>query len=162
MKNKSVILTTEPQKLKIVREKAAERMRKRRLALTKNKKALEQMQEKERARLKGYRQKKKNEAQQEEEHEAYSCKQTLGKAMKKAERALPSDLKKKMEVIKGLFKKYVEPENDQNKTSTQVDLEWERKLKVVKDIYLREDVSVQSAAKKDTLMDKLLLNVICC
>lgn len=155
----------DPEKAKKYREKATQRMRKRRAELAKlnkNNKILIEMKIKEQARSKRYRQKKKDAAlsqqqqqelqQQENKLEAYTCKQTLGKAIKRAESALPRDSQKKIEVIAALYKKYVEPTNQANENTFNDNLEMEAKLKLAKEIYQREDISVQAAGRKDTII----------
>lgn len=132
------------------RQKAVERMKKRRAELSKLPKKIKlQLQVEERLRLKKYREKKKN--QPKPQLQSYNSKQTLGKAIKKAENALPKDLTKKVEIISALYKKYVESSNA-SKNTTQGSLEWQTKLKFAADFYLSEDISVQSANKKDTVI----------
>jgi len=65
---------------------------------------------------------------------------------------LPTDWNSKIEIIKALFNKNVNPENFNKNNATKVHLDWETRLKFISDIYLREDVSVQSAAKQDTII----------
>jgi len=51
-----------------------------------------------------------------------------------------------------LVNKNVKPENFNKNNATKVNLDWETRLKFIADNYLREDVSVQTAAKKDTII----------
>ncbi|XP_030561662.1 uncharacterized protein LOC115763307 isoform X2 [Drosophila novamexicana] len=97
-------LKKDPIKLACYREKAKERARKYRERLMSDNK--ECVLEKHRIKQRRYRDRKKNETQIEENLEPYACKQTLGKALAKAERALPNDLDKKIKVINILYEKY--------------------------------------------------------
>ncbi|XP_064553731.1 uncharacterized protein LOC135439050 [Drosophila montana] len=97
-------LKRDPIKLAVYREKAKERARIYRARLLSNDK--EQILEKNRIRQRIYRDRKKNETQIEESCEPYACKNTLGKAVAKVERALPKDLDNRIEVINALYEKY--------------------------------------------------------
>ncbi|XP_064553710.1 uncharacterized protein LOC135439038 [Drosophila montana] len=97
-------LKRDPIKYALYREKAQERARKYRERILSNNK--EQILETNRIKQKRYRDRKKNETQIEESWEPYACKQALGKAVAKVERALPKDLDNRIEVINALYEKY--------------------------------------------------------
>lgn len=146
----------DPAKYKAYCDEAAERMRRRREVISKltktNSKLLSEKRENDRIRQKKLRDRKRNDAKEKNTYiEPYTCKQTLGKAVKKAESALPVDLAKKVKVIETLSKKYVEPANA-TATITRHSLEMESQLNTVRDFYMREDISVQAAGRKDTLI----------
>nr|XP_015028837.2 uncharacterized protein LOC26530625 isoform X1 [Drosophila virilis] len=93
-------LKKEPIKLACYREKAKERARKYRERLMSDNE--ERVLEKHRINHR----RQKNETQIEKNCEPYACKQTLGKALAKVERAMPNDLDKKLKVINILYEKY--------------------------------------------------------
>lgn len=92
-------LKEDPLRLQAYRLKAKQRSRKHRKKLRElskeNEKLMKEKREKDRLRQKKHREIKENEASKENNFGAYSCKQTLGKALKKVEKALPEDLQKK-------------------------------------------------------------------
>ncbi|XP_067618970.1 DNA ligase 1-like isoform X2 [Eurosta solidaginis] len=81
------------------KRKEAERKRKFRMKqkekLKKNQNLLDEKREKDRLRQQRLRQKKKEDFIKNVKNRAYTCKQTKGKAMKKAEAVLPKNLRKK-------------------------------------------------------------------
>lgn len=147
-------LKEDPVKLQAYRLKAKERAqtyRQRQLKLCKtSKKLTKERREKDRVRQKQHRMKNKN-SKFEETNEAYTCKQTLGKAVKKVEKAMPMNLKKKIAVLNVLNAKYLNSTIIAEKKSSK-SLEHEQKIKTVKDFYMREDISVQAAGRKETLV----------
>lgn len=105
-------------KSQISRRKAKERSQKYRnkfieLAKTNNK-MLEERKEKNRIRQQKYRAEKKCKSQEanlniREMCNNYKCKQTFGKALKKAEKPLPVNLEKRKQIVDNLHNKYGTP-----------------------------------------------------
>lgn len=89
----------------------------------------------------------------QKEKAPYECKQTLAKAVKKVEMAMPKDFDKKLKVLEVLAKKYnrIEENKNTNESSRTIS---ERLVKAIKDFYENDDVSVQAAGKKDTIIIK--------
>lgn len=113
----------------------------------KNKKLLESKREKDRLRQRKYWKNLHNNAKQQEDVvNPYNSKQTFGKAFKKVEKSLPQALDKKIILLKALCKKYFPPENHVMESTPETN------LAQVKEFYSREDISVQSACKKDTFI----------
>lgn len=84
--------------------------------------------------------------------EPYKCKQTLAKAAKKVEDALPKDLQKKIKVLEVLNRKYKLPlPTERNKKNSSNTLP-ENVVTAIKEFYMTDNVSVQAAGKKDTVL----------
>ncbi|KAH8346765.1 hypothetical protein KR084_010515 [Drosophila pseudotakahashii] len=77
--------------------------------VTKNKKALKTRREIDRVRQQKYREKKKEEL---------ASQKSIEEMLRKVERALPAKLSLKIEIIKLLYSKYVEPESPETILST--------------------------------------------
>ncbi|XP_044573568.1 uncharacterized protein LOC6501773 isoform X4 [Drosophila ananassae] len=85
----------------------------------------------------------------------YRTKQTLAKVVKKVESALPKDLAKKLKVLEVLIKKYKKVEDEvQQKPNRKI---FETSIQTMIDFYQNDNISVQAAGKKDTLV--MLLTV---
>lgn len=101
-------------------------------------------------RQKAFRKKKKY-AKSEAVLEPYNSKQTLGKAVHKADRALPNDIRKKRKVIDVLYKKYNVEEEIEN-SSGDCSYEEDEDVNLVQSFFIRDDISVQAAGRKETVL----------
>lgn len=147
-------LKQDENKLKEHKDKQAERMReyrKRKACEAKNNsKILKEKRNKDRVRQQKCRAIKKNSSTQYKS--GYLCKQTLSKAIKKVERALPRDAIKKGEVLQALCEKYPTVSNKAPETPVCSIDNMQEKIKVVQEFYIRDDISVQAPGRKDTLI----------
>ncbi|XP_037805700.1 uncharacterized protein LOC119599859 [Lucilia sericata] len=105
-------LKKDEEKMKKYREKEAARQRiyrqKMAIAAKKDNKLLQEKRRKNRIRQQRRRGKINNNVYIIIPKSSYKCKQTLVKAVRKVEMSLPKDKSKIVEVIEGLYKKYVE------------------------------------------------------
>lgn len=139
-------------KLNEFREKEKERQRLYRKKLKEIKTNLNQDLLKDKRQRDNERQRKSREKKKTKMVvEPYSCRQTLGKAVRKVEKSLPLDLGKKVKVINVLYEKYVKATDDEKMQSNHT-LEFQQRLKEVSAFYMHDGISVQSAGRKDTLI----------
>lgn len=80
----------------------------------------------------------------------YKTKQSFGKALKKAENALPQAADKRAHIVKALFEKYVQPANFDEPLTENVGAK--TAINEVNNFFLSSDISIQSAGRKDTLI----------
>lgn len=141
-----------PIKKKKYLEKAAERMKKHRSKLkqlaSNNKKVLNSLREKERIKKQKMRIRIANERKETNiTLEPYNSKQSFGKALKKAEMALPKEAAKRTKIVQALFAKYGQPAIFEKPV-----IENSQVINEVQNFFVSSDISVQSAGKKDTLI----------
>ncbi|XP_053957300.1 uncharacterized protein LOC128862597 [Anastrepha ludens] len=112
---------------------------------------LEKKKEKDRVRQQVLRQKKSVNNIGSLNCDIYSCKQTMGKAIKKVERALPRNLNRKIAILKSLCNKYLRPTEtmDENTTKSSKSLMRE---KLIEKFFLQDGISVQAPGRKDTML----------
>lgn len=111
---------------------------------------LRKKREMDRIRQQAKRQKKNAVRNSNSNGEAYSCKQTLSKALKKVEAALPKDLNKKIAVLKSLFNKYIKPTDLMDENTIQSSKTQARE-KLIETFYLQDGISVEAPGRKDTM-----------
>lgn len=144
-------LKSDSLRLEISRERARERAARYRKKLLQSKdNKLEKVSEQNRKRQQQFRLKKKNDAKNKINTPAiqpYRCKQTLGKALSKAKRALPVDPEKRAHIVDILYSKYGPSPSQQQCESTVTE-----KKQFIKEFYLRDDISIQAPGRKDTLI----------
>lgn len=71
--------------------------------------------------------------------------------MHKADRALPNDIRKKRKVIDVLYKKYNVEEEIEN-SSGDCSYEEDEDVNLVQSFFIRDDISVQAAGRKETVL----------
>lgn len=140
------------EKIKKYRKKEAERQRvyRRKMAdaAKKDEKLLQEKRTKDRIRQQRRRGEINKSVRNFIPESSYKCKQTLGKAIGKVEKALPIDLSKKVELIEKLYKKYVEPlKREQEKHLGPVE-----SINIIKEFFMRDGISVQAPGRKDTVI----------
>lgn len=151
-------LKSDSLRLEISRERARERAARYRKKLVQSKEnkmdkvkeRMDKVKEQNRKRQQQFRLKKNNEAKNKVSppvNQPYKCKQTLGKAVCKAKRALPVDPEKRAHIVDILYGKYGTSSSKQQSESATTD-----KKQFIKDFYLRDDISIQAPGKKDTLI----------
>jgi len=126
-----------------------------------NKKLKDEIKENERERKRNYRKKKKMEKMAAEDKIRFKSAQSLGKAVKKANKSLPQQAEKKVAVISKLLTLI-----DPNLKITKSDDEFLRPsiwnklsletVKVIENFYLREDISRVSPCLKDRVKIKTI------
>lgn len=81
--------------------------------------------------------------------EAYKCRQTLGKAVKKAKNALPVSPRKRKAVLKLIVQNEFENANVLFPRTRKPPVVNEQMIKKVKDFYISDDISRQAPGKKE-------------
>lgn len=139
-----------PQKLMDYRAKQRELSRKYRIKLRENPievdSKLKRKREYDRSRVKMIR---ANRQVENKKSDRYWSKQSLGKAVKKAERALPKNAERRKIVLDVLNKKYNEDKNIIAAQETRCN---QNQLDVAKKFYLKDEISVQAAERKKTII----------
>lgn len=150
-------LKSDPIRLEISRERARERATRYRKKLLEskgnesNEMRVMKVKEQNRKRQQQYRLKKKNEEKDSlTVKQPYSCKQTLGKALTKVNKALPVDPEKRAYVVDLIYKKY--GTYGASSSKQQAESAIDEKKQLIKEFYLRDDISVQAAGRKETLI----------
>ncbi|XP_065651101.1 E3 ubiquitin-protein ligase BRE1A-like [Hydra vulgaris] len=132
---------------KVVKEKESKKRKERRLA------NLEAEPEKERQRKRKSRQKRTESKSVAVTSPPYKSVSTLGKAVKRAESALPKSPRKRAKVVQKLLTKMNEipsPEKKHSKNALDA-----LTTKLVLDFYQSDDISRQAPGKRDTIVVRL-------
>lgn len=98
-------------------------------------------------RLKSFRERKKELARLPA-LQPYTCKQTLAKAVRKAERGLPLGSLKRRKVIEVLCNKNKAVAYMANSSHSVEDMD----IKLIQDFFVRDDISVQAPGRKETVL----------
>lgn len=81
----------------------------------------------------------------------YKCRQTLMKAVKKVEKAMPKGMHQRLKVLDVLVKQSKQFKEKETVNNSRISLS-ESLINAIKDFYQNDNVSVQSSGKKDTVI----------